>query len=104
MAELHKLLERQLRSVPGGIDTLPEAYKGMIEAINQSYHQFDEDRLMLERSLELTSQELLERNQQLRHKLAESERFQQELRREKEEIANFNNIMLGKSFPDPLRL
>src|SRR6476469_9138712 len=38
----------------------------MLDAIDQAYQQFDNDRAMLERSLDLSSQELLQANSELR--------------------------------------
>ena len=38
----------------------------MLESVDQAYRQFDDDRAMLERSLDLSSQELLQANTELR--------------------------------------
>lgn len=64
MNALHALLLRQLRKFfPAGA---PEGIAEFIEAVNSAYHQFDDDRRMLERSLDLSSQELIEANNELR--------------------------------------
>ena len=65
MNALHGLLKRQLRRFAD--ETIPfiEEYSGFLRAVNDAYWQFDADRKMLEHSLELTSQELLEKNAQL---------------------------------------
>lgn len=64
MEKLHRLLDRQIRRhLPGGEvrdDLLP-----FLEAVNSAYFQFDDDRGMLERSLEVSSQELMEVNSEL---------------------------------------
>jgi diguanylate cyclase (GGDEF)-like protein/PAS domain S-box-containing protein len=61
---LHTLLLRQLRKwFPKGA---PEGSATFIEAVNSAYHQFDDDRRMLERSLDLSSQELMQANNELR--------------------------------------
>ena len=65
MNELHSLLKRQLRRFIGETESLPPGQAELYQAINAAYLQFDEDRRMLEHSLELTSQELLERNAEL---------------------------------------
>ncbi|HMY47813.1 MAG TPA: hypothetical protein PKX74_20215, partial [Leptospiraceae bacterium] len=57
---LHNLLQRQLRKYP-----LPQIDGELIAAIDAAYRQFDRDREMLERSLDLTSHELLVKNEQL---------------------------------------
>ncbi|EAU61618.1 ATP-binding protein [Stigmatella aurantiaca] len=56
-------------------------------AVNEAYQAADEDRLLIERSLELMSQELTARNDQLRIELADKQRVEQALRAEKEEQA-----------------
>ncbi len=64
MNELHSLLKRQLRRFTS--ETEPSIEEtDFLRAINDAYWQFDADRRMLEHSLELTSQELLERNAEL---------------------------------------
>ena len=65
MGELHSLLRRQLkRHFPD--DRVPPELDKMLEAVDQAYQQFDNDRAMLERSLDLSSQELLQANSELR--------------------------------------
>ena len=65
MAELHSLLHRQLkRHFPEA--RVPPEFEPMLAAVDQAYQQFDNDRAMLERSLELSSQELLQANSELR--------------------------------------
>ena len=65
MTDLHSLLRRQLkRHFPD--DRIPAELEGMLSAIDQAYRQFDDDRSMLERSLDLSSQELLQANAELR--------------------------------------
>ena len=62
---MHSLLRRQLtRFFPDG--QVPAALQPMLDAIEQAYQQFDNDRAMLERSLDLSSQELLQANSELR--------------------------------------
>ncbi|MBI3741740.1 MAG: GAF domain-containing protein [Chloroflexi bacterium] len=64
--EKHSLLKRQIKRHIGNLDSLPEDWEGFIHAIDDAYYQFDHDRKMLERSLELTSQELLATNSAIR--------------------------------------
>ncbi len=63
---MHRLLERQIRRTVGATDGIPESVAALLAAVDEAYRQADEDRLLLERSLDLTSEELLERNEQLR--------------------------------------
>ena len=59
MSALHSLLKRQLRRFAGETIPLLEEHTDFVQAINDAYWQFDEDRRMLEHSLELTSQNCL---------------------------------------------
>lgn len=63
---MHKLLERQLRRHFGSLEAVPANLQGLLEAIDASYIQADTDRRLIEHSLELASQELLQRNAELR--------------------------------------
>lgn len=66
MVAMHSLLKRQLKRYFGESFTIPEAWQPFVNAVNEAYRQFDIDRGMLERSLELSSEELLEANSELR--------------------------------------
>ncbi len=73
MNGMHSLLKRQLRRFTDEAIPLPDEPTGFLRAINDAYLQFDADRRMLEHSLDLTSQELLERNAELARVNAELE-------------------------------
>ncbi|UPT75561.1 MAG: ATP-binding protein [Elusimicrobiota bacterium] len=62
----HGLLARQLKKSFGSEDRVPESLAGFLEAVDAAYRQSDEDREMLERSLELSSRELLAGNDEIR--------------------------------------
>src|SRR6266581_2757019 len=66
MEQMHSLLKRQLRRHFGSLDSFPQEWQPFIAAVNDAYVQSDVDRAMLERSLELSSQELLAANSKLR--------------------------------------
>lgn len=66
MSKYHSLLERQLRRCFGRSTALPEAVAPLVEVVDAAYREFDSDRAMLERSLELSSQELLLANSEMR--------------------------------------
>jgi PAS domain S-box-containing protein len=63
---VHSLLKRQLKKYLSGGSVVPEQMKDFINSVDQAYRQFDEDREMLERSLELSSQELMQANSEMR--------------------------------------
>lgn len=55
---MHKLLKRQINKVFGESFELPEHCLPIIELINRTYEQNEEDKTMLERMLEITSDEM----------------------------------------------
>ncbi len=77
---MHRLLQRQLKRHTESVDSIPEEWQSFIDAVNKTYHQTDADRALLERSLDLTSQELIEGNRQLRRQIAELERYAMQLK------------------------
>jgi signal transduction histidine kinase len=72
---MHKLLERQIKHLLGGDPgAVPESF---LRAVDRAYRQADEDRELLERSMNLTSEELLERNRELRQQIAERQQLEE---------------------------
>jgi two-component system cell cycle sensor histidine kinase/response regulator CckA len=63
---LHPLLVRQLKRCFGSLDAVPAACQSLVAVVNDAYQQADVDRQMLERSLELSSEELGDLNANLR--------------------------------------
>jgi signal transduction histidine kinase/ActR/RegA family two-component response regulator len=61
---VHSLLKRQIRRQFG--DEVPEGLMPFLSMIDRTYRDFDADRLLMERSLELSSQELMRTNAELR--------------------------------------
>ena len=59
---MHTLLRRQIKQFFGGIEGVPNELRAFLFAVDAAYLGFDQDRLMLERSLELSSTELLQAN------------------------------------------
>jgi two-component system, NtrC family, sensor kinase len=74
---VHKLLERQLKKL--GLEATPPRFDKFVDAVDAAYQQADRDRQMVERSLELASSELFERNQQLREDIERRKRLEIEL-------------------------
>lgn len=62
---MHSLLSRQLRKHLGIKDEIPEELKAFIAAVDAGYTSADNQRALLERSLELSSQELSEANERV---------------------------------------
>ena len=76
MSERHSLLARQIRRFFGTEDGMSEHCVLFLDAVDAAYRQFDDDRAMLERSMDLSSQELMEANAALRRSLEEKARLQ----------------------------
>lgn len=69
----HRLLQRQIKRYLHGIQTFPPEWQQFLDVVNQAYHQSDEERSRIERTLELTSQELVAANTDLQQVLASVE-------------------------------
>jgi PAS domain S-box-containing protein len=66
MEQMHSLLKRQLRRSFGDQFRIPKEWQEFIDSVNDAYNESDMDRGMLERSLELSSMELLQANSEVR--------------------------------------
>ncbi len=77
---LHRLLHRQLNK--HGINTaeLPKHLQDFIEAINQSYLHFEDNRSLVERAMRLSSDELQEKNNLLRTQTSRQEQLIEKLK------------------------
>lgn len=64
---LHRLLKRQLKrmNLDEGVEPDKKQWMLFLERISQYYQETDQERYLLERSMALSSQELMEANQQL---------------------------------------
>lgn len=63
---MHSLLKRQLKRHFGDPANIPAEWQAFVNGVNDAYKGFDDDRGMLEHSLELSSQELLDANSEMR--------------------------------------
>ena len=61
----HRLLERQIRRYLKGEESQLESLQGLLQAVSDAYDAADEDRAMLERSMDISSRELVEANRSL---------------------------------------
>lgn len=71
---LNKLLIRQIKRYLGEQTEMPDGLQKLFSAISDSYTHYEDDRKLIERSIEISSKELLDVNSKLR---AESERQKQ---------------------------
>lgn len=56
MENIHKILERQLKKYIGE-DEIPEKFRPFLESVNSAYFEFEKDRALLERSLDISERE-----------------------------------------------
>ena len=75
---MHKLLMRQLRRLKlksvGSVHIDAETWESFLTSISQSYEQSDKDKHIIEHSLKLASDELTQRNRELRKNVSELEK------------------------------
>jgi light-regulated signal transduction histidine kinase (bacteriophytochrome) len=76
---MNNLLLRQLRKYRGEATDVPPEWKPFIDAVDRAYAEFDEDRRKLERSLDLSSDELGNANLQLNERASQLENANKEL-------------------------
>ncbi len=77
---MNKLLQRQMTKHLGNPGNVPLESRPLFEAISDAYDSFDADRRLIERSLDISSQELTEINHRLRGEIAEHRTTDDELR------------------------
>lgn len=63
---MHSLLARQLKNIFGGTDAIAPEWRDFIKSVDDAYRQNDTDRQMLERALDLSSEELMQANSEMR--------------------------------------
>ena len=66
MSRAEGLLRRQLDRFFGTVSPVPESWQPFLNAVEQAYEEFDFHRQMVERALNLSSEELLRANSELR--------------------------------------
>jgi signal transduction histidine kinase len=77
---MNRVLARYLRRYGSTEGGPPQDWPGFLTAIGEAFDHADTDRVLLERSMQLASDELLLRNEQLRREMADRERMEIELR------------------------
>ncbi len=92
---MHKLLDRQLKRNFGETEKVPVDFDRFLKAIDEAYQHFDEDRAMIERSLELSSGELNGLNRRLEGEITKQEKRAEELERQNILLADAKRAMLN---------
>ena len=76
--DVHSLLQRQLRRSQVDVESLDHSVQKLLDVVNSAYGDADRGRQMLERSLDLSSRELMQANAGLRHLLAQRDAAEKE--------------------------
>ena len=83
---MHPLLRRQLHKTAFVLEVEDAGLSMLLTAVDRAYHQADEDRRLLERSIEISSTELRQRNDALEARL-------QELQSTRDKLANSHSLL-----------
>lgn len=83
---MHPLLRRQLHKTAFVPEVEDIGLASLLTAVDRAYHQADEDRRLLERSIEISSSELRQRNEALEARL-------QELQSTRDKLANSHSLL-----------
>lgn len=86
---LHKILTRQINKYLGESYVGTEEMKKLLQAVSDTYTHFDEDRLFTDRSLDMSSRELMEINEKLTS-------YNAELKLKTDESERFNGFMVNR--------
>jgi light-regulated signal transduction histidine kinase (bacteriophytochrome) len=93
--QFNKLLQKQIAKKFGSAEELPDSMYDLLRAVSQSYDHYEKERLLTERSMDLSSNELMEAN----HKLNEQA---EKLKRTNKDLKEFLFI-LSHDLKEPLR-
>ena len=94
MDNLHKLLKRQWQKTLGP-EQIPVHFKKFVEEVNTAYHEFENHRRLLERSIDISSREYNEVTSELR-------KANEELTAVHEELVAMHEELKFLSWHDPL--
>jgi signal transduction histidine kinase len=83
---MHPALERQLARLYGDARLAPRELAPLLEAIDASYREADDAKAALERAMEISSQELVERNVELSREVIERNRAEEDLKQALEQL------------------
>ena len=86
---MNKVLEWQLKKIFGSLENVPTTLNELLTVISTTYDHSEEDRLMIERSLDISSKELGELNKRIR---TESDTIKNKL----DEIERTNKLMIDR--------
>ncbi|MFA5251399.1 MAG: PAS domain S-box protein [Phycisphaerae bacterium] len=77
---MNKLLQRQIKKLFGDVDSAPKDFESLFKAISDAYDGSDADRSLIERALDISSEELTGINRKLRQEVSEHKDTQEKIR------------------------
>ncbi len=86
---MNTVLERQLKKVFGSLENVPPGFEVLLKMVSDAYNHADEDRLLVERSLELSSRELGELNARIK-------KDADHLKNKIDELTRMNRLMVDR--------
>ncbi len=86
---MNKVLERQLKKIFGSLEAVPQGLDVFLKLVSDTYDHADDDRTMIERSLDISSKELGDLNKKT---LEESEKLKSNLL----ELEKMNKLMIDR--------
>ena len=84
----HKILERQIKKYLNDDNLIKDNAK-FVEAISKTYSQFDEDRMLAERSLDISSREMTEMYDKIKKEISETKKYA-------ERLEKMNKLMINR--------
>ncbi|OHB67377.1 MAG: hypothetical protein A2Y76_12415 [Planctomycetes bacterium RBG_13_60_9] len=77
---MNRLLQRQMERLFGSVDSAPPELAPLLAVVSDAYDGFDADRRLIERSLDISSEELTGINQKLREEINERRQAEEKLK------------------------
>lgn len=93
--QFNKLLTRQIKRKYGAVENIPKELEELLETVSKTYEQHYRDSRLLERAMNLSSQELTETNERLSSQT-------EELKRSNEDLQRFA-VVVAHDLKEPLR-
>lgn len=76
----NRLLQKQIQKKFGSQENLPPEFIELLATVSQTYDYYERERQLLERTMDISSNELMEANTKLEHQAQKLERSNQELK------------------------
>lgn len=78
---MHKILERQVKRACGSIDNIPERLRKLLDIVSKTYEDYEREYALMERSLNISSKELMEANKNIQNEFKSTQERASELER-----------------------